>query len=236
MEKTQIEVIENSPAAMIQAAVQSGADLGKLEQLLTLQERWEANEAKKAYNSSMVEVHQKITAVVKTKINPQTRSKYAELDQVIMQTKEVYAPSGFSVSFYEGDNAPEGNVRVCADVIHKLGHSCSYHHDVPLDGVGIKGNANMTAIHGKASSISYGRRYLLCMIFNIPTIDDNDGNNSKIETIEEKQAITISEYLKTLNIDKKKFLDFFKIESIDQMPKSKYNEAIVMLKTKEGKK
>ena len=165
----------SSPAEMIQMAVDNGADLDKLEKLLSLQERWEANEAKKAYNVSMAIVHGKIKSVLKNKNNPQTHSKYADLDSVITQTKDAYTGEGFSVSFYEGENPYEDCVKVCADVTHSKGHTITRCYNVPLDGVGIKGNANMTKIHAKGSSTSYGRRYLLCMIFNIPTTDDVDG-------------------------------------------------------------
>ena len=45
----------SSPAEMIKLAVSGGADLDKLEKLLTLQERWDKNEAKKAYHKAMAE-------------------------------------------------------------------------------------------------------------------------------------------------------------------------------------
>ncbi len=45
--------VENSPAEMIRMAVAGNADLEKLEKLLSLQERYEANEAKKAYHVAM---------------------------------------------------------------------------------------------------------------------------------------------------------------------------------------
>ena len=48
-----VETRSTSPAELIKAAVSGGADLEKLEKLLTLQERWEAGEAKKAYNMAM---------------------------------------------------------------------------------------------------------------------------------------------------------------------------------------
>ena len=38
---------------MLQMAVAQGADLDKLERLMGLQERWEANQAKKAYATAM---------------------------------------------------------------------------------------------------------------------------------------------------------------------------------------
>ena len=41
-------VPSTTPAALLAMAVQQGADLDKLERLMALQERWEANEARKA--------------------------------------------------------------------------------------------------------------------------------------------------------------------------------------------
>ncbi len=178
MEENEIQKTENiSPNQMIQLAIEGNADLEKLEKLLGLQERYEANEARKVFASGFAIVQANIAGVLKTKDNPQTHSKYAGLDSVIETSKPVYTRQGFSIIFYEGKTEVAENIRVCADVLHKAGHKETYHFDVPLDGVGIKGNPNMTKIHGKASSVSYGRRYLLCMIWNIPTQDD-DGNTA----------------------------------------------------------
>lgn len=165
----------NSPADMIRMAVSGKADLDKLEKLLALQKDWEANEARKLYASSFATVQANIALVVKTKSNPQTHSKYAALEGIIASSKPIYTAEGFAIIFSEGKPEIENAIRICADVLHRSGHKESYYYDVPLDGVGIKGNANMTRIHGKASSTSYGRRYLMCMIWNIPTGDDDDG-------------------------------------------------------------
>lgn len=237
--ESQIEIKKDSPADLMRSFLEKNGNMAELRELLALQKEYEANEAMKAFNKAMVDVQGKIQAVVKTKRNDQTKSKYAELDQIISHTKPVYTEGGFSVSFYEGKaEFPDANVRVCADVVHSLGHKQHYYFDVPLDGVGIKGNANMTKIHAKASSVSYGRRYLMCMIFNIPTSDDNDGNNAVLETITEEQAIKIEEYLESLKakIDRRKFLGFFQIESVEAMPKNRYQEAINLFKSAEAKK
>ena len=176
MAKNEIQKTDQaSPNEMIRLAIEGNADLEKLEKLLDLQERYERNEARKSFSSDFSVVQANIAAVVKTKNNPQTNSKYAGLDNVLESSKPVYTKQGFSIIFYEGKTDVAENVRVCADVLHKAGHKETYHLDVPLGGVGIKGVVNMTKIHAKATSVTYGRRYLLCMIWNIPTQDD-DGN------------------------------------------------------------
>ncbi len=150
-------------------------DTDQMSKMLEIAERLKATAAKEAYAVDFAVVQANIDGAVKTARNPQTGSMYAKLEGVIEASKPAYTAQGFSVVFYEGVTEVEGHIRVCADVLHRDGHKEPYHYDVPLGGVGIAGKVNMTAIHAKATSVTYGRRYLLCMIWNIPTQDD-DGN------------------------------------------------------------
>ncbi len=150
-----------TPAEMIMAAVTANTDLDKLKGLMELQERWEANEARKLYAKSFAIAQAFIEAVIKTKTNNQTHSKYADLSDVIESAKPVYTKEGFSVITYEGDCPKDNHVRLFADVLHSAGHKETYHYDVPMDGKGLRGNENMTAIHGKASSVAYARRLMM---------------------------------------------------------------------------
>lgn len=228
-----------TPAELIMAAVSGQADLDKVEKLLSLQERWEANQARKVFALAFSEVQEKISAVVKTKINPQTQSKYADLSNVIESAKPVYTKYGFSVIFYEGDTPLPEHVRIYADVLHSAGHKETYHYDVPMDGVGIKGNANMTKIHAKASSISYGRRYLMCMIWNIPTADDDGNKASTITLITDKQLrqlrdILIAKEVADANIAK--LMEYLKVESLEDLPANDFMKALTAVNGMPGKK
>jgi len=201
-----------SPAELIQQAVQGGADLVKLEKLLELQERWEANEARKEFAKAFARAQANILPVVKKRFNPQTKSKYSELADVIEITQPIYTREGFSVTFNEGESPLPEHVRILADVLHSLGHKQNYHFDVPMDGKGIQGNANMTKIHGKASSTSYGRRYLMCMIWNIPT-QDNDAQG--VEKTKEEKKVTPLDFIKNLAVRKLGGLDEFTAWRVD---------------------
>ncbi len=201
-QETQIQKTESpqfeSPIIRIAELVQQSngkIDTAGMEKMMEMHFRYEADEAKKVFAADFAVAQSDMGAVVKTKNNSQTHSKYAGLENVLEMSKPVYTKHGFSIIFYEGKAEEAENIRVCADVLHKAGHKETYHFDVPLDGKGIKGNVNMTKIHGKASSVSYGRRYLLCMIWNIPTQDD-DGNSAGKKPIgiaaptdEEQEAI-----------------------------------------------
>lgn len=242
-EENTLEVRQSSPIEMLKAAKEAGIDPKDIQGFLDVQINWEKREAEKEFNSAMARVHENIPSVMKTKSNKQTNSKYAELDQIVKATKSVYTKEGFSVSFYEGENAPTGHVRICADILHRLGHNVTRHYDVPMDGKGLRGNDNMTAIHGKASSTSYGRRYLMCLIFNIPTGDDNDGNNSQVaELITDEQLISLEDYVRSTGADLEKLLGYLstackiEITSLKDLPKYGYKFALNSLKAKEKKK
>ena len=230
-------VTGNSPADVIRMAVAGKADLGKMEKFLELQERYDANQARKIFTAAFSNAQAKITAVLKTKLNPQTRSKYADLGDIIKAAQPIYTGEGFSIIFYEGETAVPENIRVCADVLHRAGHKETYHYDVPLDGMGLKGNPNMTKIHGKSSSVSYGRRYLMCMIWNIPTQDDDaqSATVAPIEYITKKQTEKVLDDLKKLKLDKDMFLEYMKIESVEKMPKSELAKATLAIETGKNK-
>ncbi len=179
VEPAEIQATNISPfMPIIEAASTNGeVDADKLMKLVEASERWDANVARKSFAADFTAVQAKIEAVVNEAFNPQTKSKYAKLEGVIGMAKPIYTERGFSVIFYEGTTEKPDNIRVCADVLHGEGHKETYHYDVPLGGVGMQGKVNMTKIHGKATSVTYGRRYLMCMIWNIPT-QDEDGNGA----------------------------------------------------------
>lgn len=216
---------DTSPAGMIRMAVAGGADLEKLKGLLDLQIQFEANEARKAYASDFATTQAKIEPATKRLRNKQTNSTYADLSGVIETAQPIYTSHGFAVRFNEGDCPKEGYVRILADVLHRAGHSENYHFDVPLDGKGLRGNENMTAIHGKASSVTYGRRYLMCMIWNIPT-SDIDGNVNVAPCISDKQVKELLNLLQMKDLSESNLIKFMGVETLEDIKESEYMKAL----------
>jgi hypothetical protein len=183
-----------TPADLLRIAVVGGADVEKLERLMALQERWEKEQARKAFFAAMNRVQSQVEPIIKRSVNQQTRSKYAKLEAVNRVLKPLMTQEGFSVAFSEGEGK-DGQVRVNAMVMHKDGHSQEYHVDLALDNKGMQGAVNKTEVHGKASTLSYGRRYLATLIFDLAFLDeDDDGNQGKhAAIISEKQAATLAD-------------------------------------------
>jgi len=162
---------------MIERAARDPAvDIDKLERLFALRERMVADEKKTAYQAAMTRAQSRMKPVYRDAANDQTHSTYARLESISDAIKPIYTEEGFSLSFDTGDTK-EGYVRIVCEVMHSSGHSSHKHFDLPLDSVGMKGNANKTLVHASGSTISYGRRYLTLMVFDVMlTNEDNDGN------------------------------------------------------------
>lgn len=219
-----------TPMEMIMAAVSGQADLDKVEKLLALQERWEANEARKQFAKSFSTAQSNILPVIKKRLNQQTKSKYSELADVIEVSQPIYTDEGFSITFNEGVSPLPEHVRVLANVLHSAGHKETYHIDMPLDGVGIKGNANMTAIHGKKSAITYSRNTLMCMIWNIPTADDDGNKASSVPLITNQQLSQLRDILAAKEVadaNISKLMEYLKVESLEDLPANDFTKALL---------
>ncbi len=230
LREAKVTIINKTPIEIIQDAVfQKKGTIEDLKAMLAFQKDWEANEARKLFNAAFTKAQAEIQAVTKTKFNQQTQSKYADLSAVIESAKPVYTKYGFAVIFYESDTVTPEIVRIGVDVLHEKGHKESYHYDMPLDGVGIKGNANMTKIHGKSSSVAYGRRYLMCMIWNIPTQDDDGQKAGPAKTekalnssmITDKDLHQLRDLMVDAEANEKAFLGLLKVARLEDLPKDK---------------
>jgi len=177
-EIVKIESQEVAVLSTLQAALVNGVDADSLEKILNMQERILNRQAEQAYSQAMVETQSLMPVIEKNRENTQTRSKYADMSQIIKQITPIYTKAGFALSFAEGKPAIESEIRVTCDIMHSQGHSKHYFVDMPLDTTGLQGNKNMTETHGTGSAFTYGQRYLTKLIFNLNTGDDDDGNSA----------------------------------------------------------
>ena len=165
--------------AIAAAASNPAADIDKMERLFAMHEQMVKREAEAAFNAALARAQALMIPVVNNAVNTQTSSKYARLAAINKAITPIYTAEGFGISFDTGDSPKPAHIRVLATLSHQNGHSRQYHIDLPPDDVGAKGNVNKTQVHATGSTNSYGRRYLVCMIFNVTTEDDTDGNRNK---------------------------------------------------------
>ena len=223
--------VKNSPAEMIRMAVAGGADLDKLEKLLGIQERWEANEARKAFHQAMADFKANSPKVTKDKKNKQYDSMYTTLGNLVNTVNPELSKQGLSASW---DIKQNGTITVTCRITHKLGHSECSSASAPADISGAK-----NAIQQIKSTITYLKAVTFEAITGLASTDanlDDDGKGTSDAPITDEQAATVKEHLLAKEVDEKAFLKYMKCESLDQIMASQYNKAITAIKNAKGGK
>jgi hypothetical protein len=163
----------NSPASMMLAAMQQGASLDQVEKMMALQERWEATEARKAYNAAFAEFKAEAVRIVKNKAvtaGPLAGKSYAELFAVVDALTPALSRHGLSAS-WKLTKDDQNWMEVTCYLRHVRGHEESVSMGGPPDAGGAK-----NAIQARASTKSYLERYTLKAICGVAEGgDDNDG-------------------------------------------------------------
>ncbi len=214
------------------AASDPNLDISRLEKLSDLYERLTARQAEQQFNQAMLDAQVEIKPVFRNRKNDQTKSRYADLQAVSEAIDPIVTRHGFSQSFGTDQSPLEGHYRVTCKLAHIGGHSRDYFGDVPSDTVGMKGTANKTATHGFGSSMSYGRRYLKLMIWDVATTDDDDGNMAGAQTISSAQIDTLTILADQVKADVTAFCAYLKVESIASIPVRDYKKAEAALQAK----
>lgn len=238
---------EDAPmVAMIERIVMDPSiPIDRLERMLEMKERMEdrAREdekwhARKAYMAAMAACQKELPVVTKTKKNDHTKSRYADLAAIEEQAMPIIHSHGFGVSFQPAGYNDKGELLIKWKVAHSQGHEESDIAGIPVDGAGSQGKVNKTGTQAFGSTATYGRRYLLCMLFNISTGDDRDGNNfpdDEQEKISPEQVKTILQLLEETSSDIEKFCEIGKIAAVPDMLAREYDTALYLLNQKKAK-
>jgi hypothetical protein len=167
---------ETSPAGMMLSALRQGASLEQVEKMMDLQARWEAGEARKAYNAAFAAFKAEAVHIVKNKQvtdGPLKGKSYAELHAVVDALTPALSKHGLSASWRLTKDEKDW-MEVTCYLRHVNGHEESVAMGGPPDGGGAK-----NAIQARASTKSYLERYTLKAICGVAEGgDDDDGNGA----------------------------------------------------------
>lgn len=175
---TTLALPETSPASMMLNAMRQGASVEQVGQMLALQERWEANEARKAYNEAMAAFKAEAIEIIKRKTvdfktdKGRTTYKHAELADVVDAVGPALSKHGFSWSW--SLQQKQGWLDVTCTLKHRLGHSESVTLGAPPDASGGK-----NTIQSIVSTKTYLERHTLKAICGVAEKgEDNDGQGA----------------------------------------------------------
>lgn len=164
------QVINNAPMRLIEMAVSNNADIEKLERLLDLQTKWDAEQARKSYLQAMASFQAELPTIKKLKSadfgQGKAKYKYASLDDIAEQIRPFLDRFGLSYRFEQ--SMESGVISVKCIASHKDGHSESCSMTASPDNSGGKNN-----IQQSASAVTYLRRYTLTGALGIVTADED---------------------------------------------------------------
>lgn len=214
--------VEPSPLMRLieTAARDQSIPLDRLRPLIDWAREDEAERKELAFDRAMTAAQAEITAVVRGQENKETKSTFASYDELDAMARPIYTSHGFAIS-YDIPDPPTGDkiLLVVAIVRHSLGHKERFTRHVPVRTTGPKGTVFMTDTHATMSAESYGMRYLLKGIFNIPTKDkEDDGNTAgRGDTITAEQAQEILDLIAAAGIDEKVVYDFCGVDNVSHI-------------------
>jgi hypothetical protein len=225
---------QTTPAQIISQAIAGGANLEQIEKLMILQQKWEENEAKKAYHVAMAAFKANPPKIEKTKqvdyetSKGRTKYKHALLADAAEKINRGLSEHGLSAGWGMSQD-DKGNITVTCKITHKLGHSESTSLTAAPDTSGGK-----NAIQAVGSTVSYLERYTLLSLTGLASHDmDDDGKGAgpEIKNITEVQVNELHALITDNSLDKKdpkymtKFLQYMKAESLDDILAKDFTKA-----------
>jgi DNA-binding FrmR family transcriptional regulator len=219
-----------TPMAMIDRALSSGASLEMIEKLMSLQERWEANQARKAFNEAFAAFKAEAVTVVRNrKVNdgPLKGKSYAELVSFVEAATPALSKHGLSASWNITRDEKDW-IEVTCTVEHSLGGN----KKVALGGPPDAGGAKNT-LQARISTVTYLERATFKAACGLAEQgDDNDGASAPKETvtINAEQFLELQELIEKTGRTEDDLLIYLKLPpdhdlhalTVDQYKKAKF--------------
>lgn len=154
-------------------AMDPNADLEKLERMLLLKEKHDAQNAKAAFDSAFAKASANFPDIPLKGHNKHNDTHYALLKDIIKHTRPVLSKHGLALSF--STETTEKEIVVTAELSHENGHTKRNSLPLPRDT-----GAGRNAVQAIGSSQTYGQRYTAQAILGLSLGEDteDDGRSS----------------------------------------------------------
>lgn len=172
-------LVSVNPQALIKQAIDKNLDLDKMERILAMRKELKDEFARDEYFKNLA-LFQKDCPIIKKKSSvlqknsTKVRYKYAPIENIIEQVKDILEKYGFSYTFKTKQS--NGDFTTICESYHKTGHKEVTEFTVPIDK-----EAYMSAPQQIASASTFAKRYAFCNAFGIVTESDDDDANMGID-------------------------------------------------------
>lgn len=189
------------PVDLISQAIDKGLGVAEMEKLLAMQERWEANQARKEFFSSLADFQSKCPEIRKNKTvdaplkdGGRLTYNYAPLPDIERQIKELMKECGLTKRWETSEDNTK--ITVTCIITHTSGHSERTTMTANADDSGRK-----NSIQARASSITYMQRYTLIGALGIATADNDIDGRFAEKDVDQLHKDFMSVYNQVIQID-----------------------------------
>ena len=209
------EIVPPTPTSILELAVRQNANVDTLAKLLELQERFEASQARKAFEEAFAAFKKDAPKLERTRgvsfdKGKTEQYKYTPLDEIAKAIGPKLAEHGLNYNWKQ--ESTKESIAVTCVLRHKQGHSIENQLSAQSDPSGSK-----NAIQAIGSAVSYLRRYTLLGVLGMATGDeDTDG----VTMHEAADFLTVISESRSIDELKKNYQDAIKDGLAKKSPKA----------------
>ncbi|NLS19862.1 ERF family protein [Rhizobium sp. P40RR-XXII] len=224
-----------TPMEMLDRALSQNAPVETLTKLMDLHERWERNQARKAFEDAMANAKAEIPEIKKgrkvdfTTGKGRTNYQYEDLASIMSVVAPILSKFGLSVR-YRTTAEPNQPIVVTCIVSHRMGHS---EENTLMAGRDESGNKN--SIQSIGSTVTYLQRYTLKAALGLAAAADDDGakadeTEDQAKKITEAQASVIRDLIEQGEVDPAVFCERWQVDAVTDIPMRQFNEVVGSLR------
>lgn len=225
-----------TPMDMIDRAVSAGASVESLEKLLALQERWEANQGRKAFDAAISQAKSEIPTIRKnrevdfTSAKGRTNYKHEDMAEIARTVDPVLGRHGLSYRYRTTQE--NGQITVTCILSHRDGYS----EETTLSSTADQ-SGNKNHIQAVGSAATYLQRYTLKLALGLSASSDDDGAAAgAAPLINADHYQTLIGLMEDAGADEAKMLGFLKADSLEELNLKQFDTAVSMLRKKIAQK
>lgn len=213
-----------TPMAMLAQAIERGMPVETIDKLMVLGERYDAMQARKAFDMAIAAAKAEIPVVIKNATGHNNK-RYADFAAIARAVDPVISKHGLSYRFR---TVQTDKISVTCVLSHEAGH---YEENTLTAMADTSGNKN--AIQSIGSTLTYLQRYSLVQALGIAASEDDDGRSAAVGgAISADEAASIREVLELIADPsvEPRMLRWLKVERVEDIPSARYDDAMENLK------
>lgn len=214
----------------------------RLQAFLDMADQQERKEAETLFDHAMLAAQAEMPPVARQSYNTHTKSWWAKIEAIAAKIDPVAKKHGFTLKYGVGEQRIEDHYHIYVDVTwtgtlangKPASFTKRYDADIGRDDKGPKGEGTKSLAQGAGSSITYGRRFLKCMVFDVQILGlDRDGNpitGRDEDLISEEQQTQVLELCSEKGIDLPTFQKAFRVGDVSEIKNIRFDDVIARLK------